>query len=131
MTSAAAPARSTRPTTVASAAAASHAAASRAVREFLTAVAVFDADHVVELGGRDLEEERVLERVKTVDCPRRNMEAPSGADARSGPGRSRRREHDLGISLVEVDRLILHPMVLQAELLAGTHEEDLPAVAFG
>src|SRR6266496_5093490 len=89
-------------------------------------VPVFEPHDVVEVRGRDLEEERVLERDQPVYHPRRDVEARSGL-------------YDLRAQLVgafsdlearspamDVDRLVLVPVELQAQCLSGADEQQLP-----
>src|ERR1044072_3418232 len=90
---------------------------------------VFEADDVVEVGRRDLEDERVLERGDAVHRPRPDAERRARTDDLRTRYRIARRAHlDLGSALEGVPRLVLLVVELEAQRLVGSHEEKLADV---
>src|SRR3990172_7441801 len=92
------------------------------------AVPVLEANDVVEVGGRALQEERVLERSQPVHHAGSDVEAAPGRDLLGGRLCSGLADLDRRATLVEVDRLVLVPVELKAQRLAGADEENLSPV---
>src|SRR3954447_15902103 len=80
----------------------------------------------------DFEQSRVLERLHPVDRAGRDVERRSGGDDLAVRRRiARLADRELDASLLDVDRLVLLPVELQAERVALADEEDLPDVEVG
>src|SRR6476661_3631601 len=81
----------------------------------LPAVGVFEADDVVEMGRRDLQDGRVLDRRDAVNRARVEVERGTGPDhllvEHRVPGRPK---VELRAPRVDEPRLVLHPVELQA-----------------
>src|SRR5204863_7262091 len=101
-------------------------------RGALPAVAVLQPDDVVEVVGGDLEDRRVLQRGDAVDGARTKPEACARPDHlllqhRFAGGA----ELELRPPLLDEPRLVLYPVELEAERLAGLHEQHLAHVVLG
>src|SRR5205807_4900738 len=95
-------------------------------------VVVLEADDVVELWGRDLDDQRILDRPRPVHCPR--SEAKGRAltdDLPVDDGLPDVAELDLEPALEYVPRLVLLPVELPAERSFGLHEQELSRVVVG
>src|SRR5262249_55137110 len=102
------------------------------LRGSLAAVAVFEPDDVVEVGGRDLDDLRVVDRRDPVDRPRTESERRAWADDLVlEDGVAGGAELELGPALLNEPRLVLDVVELQAERLAGLHEQQLADVVVG
>src|SRR5262245_27555212 len=99
---------------------------------FEAAVSVLEANDVLDLGRRDLEDGRVLERLHAVNRARAHAEGCSGPDdLRVRRLVARRAELDLRAARMDQPRLVLHAVELEAQRLTGFDEQDLPAVVVG
>ena len=95
------------------------------------AVPVREPHDVVELGGRGFEDTSVLDGRDPVHRPRRQTAGRRRARRRSPRAACPRRRSRLGPPVEDVPRLVLDAVVLQAERLSGSDEEDLAAVLRG
>src|SRR5262249_54042365 len=96
-------------------------------------VAVLEADDVVQLGGRHLEDVAVLDPGHAVDGAGRDVEGVARlhlepAQLRGLAPASRLEEHPAGL---DQDRLVRQVVVLERQALAPAQVEDLAHVAFG
>src|SRR2546430_990255 len=97
-----------------------------------SSVAVFEAHDVLELGRRDLEDGRVLDRARRMDCPGDEAEGRAGPDPLGlQDALARRAELQLGPPFEHVPGLVLDLVELQAQRLARVDDEQLPRVAVG
>src|SRR5947207_8074431 len=97
-----------------------------------SSVAVFEAHDVLELGRRDLEDGRVLDRTEPVDGPRHEAEGRARADHLGlQDALARRAGLQLGPPFEHVPGLVLDLVELQAQRLARVDDEQLPRVAVG
>src|SRR3984885_14225471 len=93
------------------------------------AVVVLEADDVVELDRRDLEDRRVLERGDPVHGARPVAKRGPGPDDRLGPlGPGGGADPDPPAPRLDEPRLVLGPVVLEGERLSLGDEEQLAAV---
>src|SRR5262249_56466549 len=102
------------------------------LRGSLAAVAVFEPDDVVQLGGRDLDDLRIVDRGHPMHRPRPETERRARPDHlllehRVAGGA----ELQLRPSLLNEPRLVLDVVELQAERLACLHEQQLADVLVG
>lgn len=97
--------------------------------KLVTAVTVVEPYDVVQLGGRNLEKERVLDRAHAMYSPWPKPEALArrheDADCIVGRGP----QLDLSPPLVDVDGFVLSPVELETQLLARAHIQQLAAIA--
>src|SRR5919198_5393794 len=94
-------------------------------------VAVLEADHVVQLGGRHLEDVGVLAGRDAVARARRDVPAVARPEPDRPPLPAFVAHLEVQAPREHTHGLLLHPVVLQAERLAGPHVQDLPHVAVG
>ncbi len=96
----------------------------------LPAVAIAEADDVAQLGGRDLGDHAVLERLHLMDGSRRNVARVSRREDPLLERVLRLADAKEELALHHVNRLGLDPMVLEREALAGADVEELPESGF-
>src|SRR5262249_35094848 len=98
-------------------------------RRTLPPVPVLEPDDVVQLGRRDLDDRRVLERRDAMDSPRPKVEAGASCNDLNTQDRvAGRPELELRTTRLDEPGLVLLPVELERERLAGTDEEDLADV---
>src|SRR5438067_6692326 len=98
----------------------------------LAAVAVLQANDVVELRRRDLDDRGVLECGEPVHGARDEVKGrPRRDHLRVEDALARLAELELRPARFDVPGLVLLPVELEAERLARAHEEDLPDIPVG
>src|SRR5262245_52847362 len=102
------------------------------VSGFGATVTILEADDVLEMRCRDLEDRRVLQSLDPVDRARLDPERRARADHLRVRRLVARRAHlDLRAARLHEPRLVLLAVELEAQRLAGLHEEQLAAVVVG
>src|SRR5689334_18369558 len=103
----------------------------RCVLRAAATVAIFEPDHVVELGRRDLEDIGVLDRDHAVAQAGRDVEWLVGHQLARARRLAIGEEDQLHPAAQQHDRLVLDAVILQRERLARSDVEDLADVAIG
>src|SRR5207248_437472 len=98
------------------------------LRRTLAAVIVRQADDVVEIRGRDLDDQRVLERAHAVHRARCEVERVACADFLLLELLPDAAELERGAPFLDVPRLVLPLVVLERQGMPGADEEELARV---
>src|SRR5206468_194479 len=87
-------------------------------------VAFFEPNDVVQVRRRDLEDRRVRNGRDPVDRPRPVPEAVAGTDLTRDELSVRLPQLESRVTVLDVPRLVLDPVVLEAQRLARLHEQN-------